>query len=611
MVDSSPGRHGLRRLLWAVLRTDSDLDAFLIDHFPDVRRRVTATMDRMAKLGLLLELAVESDIIQKLRFFDHEGFAKYESLLFSLSTHEQQLETIRTHLKELILELENIALSEKSTTAIKERIRKLEQELHAGAKLEPGAVIDNRYKLDKIVGKGIFANIWKAFDRKAQKVVAVKVLHSEWNNDQSRVERFVRGAQEMMRLSHPHVVKILSLPSRYECFHYFVMEYVPGTNFAAAIHDHQLSVHHAIDIVIQTGQALHYAHEHGCIHRDVKPHNILLDENRSARLTDFDWVLVAEATGYTRTGVGMGTPNYASPELQHDAKHVDPRSDIYALGMCLVLVLSGKKEFSRSDSRHIDDILRGLKCSEELRQIASRAVAEEPDQRFPTMDAFCKALDSARQRMDTDPTAPPPTELSQEKVPAPPPTRTLADGPTPRPIGTSPHRLIFPAICTVLFATVLVYLFSHKSVQPQHVYLNITSAPAADVVSSDSGKVLGTTPWSASYPQSSNLIKIIIRRDGFNDHPLEFVPTSTASYIVTLVPLVPVRPPELTTESPIADMAQPIFPIPTAPDAGISLPTPKPTKKRPSKPPHSPKRGFQTPDDFVAKDDDIAILKDD
>ncbi len=280
--------------------------------------------------------------------------------------------------------------------------------MHAGDLLQ-----DGRYKLWNVIGSGGFATVWRAYDRKRQQPVAIKLLHGQYAQDRSRRERFFRGAKRMASLQHSGIVKVLDEEQVDDGHYFFVMEYVDGQDLHRALRDGHVGPEQGRELVLQVGEALAYAHEQGMIHRDVKPANILLDAQGRPKLTDFDLVRAQDTTGGTRTGA-IGTFVYAAPEQLENAKNVDERADVYGLGMTLVALLHGKP-LPATVMRNLGKLIDALDCAKHLRRVLHRAVDWELDQRYESVGEFLQALKPAPPRPD-----PPPPPIQVEPVAAEP-----------------------------------------------------------------------------------------------------------------------------------------------------------------------------------------------
>jgi hypothetical protein len=202
-----------------------------------------------------------------------------------------------------------------SSKNIDGEILDLRRRLREGGTLRAGDSLGNgRYLLLEPVGRGGFAVVWKALDRLLNKIVAIKVLHSNLAGDQLRIDRFFRGARRMAEIQHKAVVRVLKNKGDDNGFLYFVMEFISGGNLREAVVSNRLPKDQVIPIVLRIGEALELAHSLKLIHRDVKPENILLDMWGVPYLTDFDLVFGPDTTGGTKTGA-LGTIVYAAPEI--------------------------------------------------------------------------------------------------------------------------------------------------------------------------------------------------------------------------------------------------------------------------------------------------------
>ncbi len=209
--------------------------------------------------------------------------------------------------------------------------------------IEQGTVIDGRYEVLSRIGTGGMADVYLARDQLLGRQVAVKLLHHRFAEDQEFVERFRREASSAAGLSHPNVVAIFDR-GEWDGTYYIAMEYLPGRSLKAVVREQgPLEPVAAIDIVIQILAAARFAHRRGVIHRDLKPHNVILDEEGRAKVTDFG-IARAGASDMTLTGSIMGTAQYLSPE-QAQGHAVSAASDIYAVGIVLYELLTGTVPF--------------------------------------------------------------------------------------------------------------------------------------------------------------------------------------------------------------------------------------------------------------------------
>src|SRR5213082_4028862 len=206
-----------------------------------------------------------------------------------------------------------------------------------------GRMIDGRYKVLSRLGAGGMADVFLAEDEQLGRKVALKLLHRRFSEDPGFVERFRREAQSAAGLQHPNVVGVYDRGG-YDGTYYIAMEYLSGRTLKQLIRDEApLDPVRAIDITVQILKAARFAHRHGVIHRDLKPHNVIVDESDHAKGTDFG-IARAGASDMTETGSIMGTAQYLSPE-QAQGHAVSAASDLYAIGIVLYEMLAGRVPF--------------------------------------------------------------------------------------------------------------------------------------------------------------------------------------------------------------------------------------------------------------------------
>src|SRR6202045_1224624 len=206
------------------------------------------------------------------------------------------------------------------------------------AELEPGTIVDGRYRLVSRLGSGGMADVYLAEDQQLGRKVALKLLHRRFAEDPGFVERFRREAQAAAGLQHPNVVSVYDRGS-YDGTYYIAMEYLPGRTLKQVIRQEApLDPLRAIDITIQILKAARFAHGRGVIHRDLKPHNVIVDDNDHVKVTDFG-IARAGASDMTETGSIMGTAQYLSPQ-QAQGHPVGATSDLYSVGIVLYEMLT-------------------------------------------------------------------------------------------------------------------------------------------------------------------------------------------------------------------------------------------------------------------------------
>src|SRR3954463_15105368 len=207
-----------------------------------------------------------------------------------------------------------------------------------------GELIADRYELEELVGKGGMSSVYRAHDRLLERKVAIKLLHEHYTADDDYVERFRREARAAAKLSHPNIVTVIDRGED-GGRQFIVFEYVDGKNLKQLIEEQgRLPVRTALELTIESGRALAFAHAGGLVHRDVKPQNILLG-NGDVKVTDFGIARSLDMkSGLTQTGAVMGTSDYIAPE-QATGRPVNELSDVSSLGVVLSELLAGQPPF--------------------------------------------------------------------------------------------------------------------------------------------------------------------------------------------------------------------------------------------------------------------------
>ncbi|MGE5575613.1 MAG: Stk1 family PASTA domain-containing Ser/Thr kinase [Syntrophothermus sp.] len=207
-----------------------------------------------------------------------------------------------------------------------------------------GTLLANRYQILEKIGEGGMALVYKARCTLLHRTVAVKILRPQYASDEEFVERFRREAQSAASLSHPNVVNIYDVGEVGDIY-YIVMEYIEGRSLKDLIRQEApLAVPTAVRIARQICEALQHAHEHNIVHRDIKPHNILLTIDGRVKVTDFGIARAASSATLTQTGFVIGSVHYFSPE-QAKGGQIGPQSDLYSLGVVMYEMLTGKVPF--------------------------------------------------------------------------------------------------------------------------------------------------------------------------------------------------------------------------------------------------------------------------
>jgi serine/threonine protein kinase len=272
-------------------------------------------------------------------------------------------------------------------------------------------VIAERYELEEVVGTGGMSTVYRAHDQLLERYVALKVLHPHYAGDEEYVERFRREARSVAQLSHPHIVTVIDRGED-DGQQFIVFEYVDGENLKQLVErTGPLPTRRAIELAIEIADALAFAHDHGLIHRDVKPQNVLLTPDGDAKVTDFGIARSFEVEhGMTQTGTVLGTSNYLSPE-QAGGKPTSPATDVYSLGVVVYELLTGDVPFPGENfvaiaMKHINDpppdlLERRPDVPLRLAAVVDRALEKDPERRFASMAEFAAELRRCLAELDT------------------------------------------------------------------------------------------------------------------------------------------------------------------------------------------------------------------
>jgi serine/threonine protein kinase len=266
-----------------------------------------------------------------------------------------------------------------------------------------GTLLSGRYRLDARIGSGGMSTVYRAFDTVLERQVAIKLMHREIAADADQLERFRREARAVAQLNHPHVVGVIDAgeapppdePSGLgepAAMPYIVFEYVEGETLKDRIRRMgRLPIPEAVAYAIEIARALQAAHDRRIVHRDVKPQNVLIDEEGTAKVTDFGIARSLTEEGLTADGRVLGTTDYVSPEqaLGHD---VGPQSDLYSLGIVLFEMLTGDVPFQGENQvavamKHVredlpDVQMRRPEVSSALAAVVDTATAKDLEQRY-------------------------------------------------------------------------------------------------------------------------------------------------------------------------------------------------------------------------------------
>jgi serine/threonine-protein kinase len=267
-----------------------------------------------------------------------------------------------------------------------------------------GTVLSGRYRLEAKLGSGGMSTVYLARDETLDRPVAVKVMHREMSEQEDQLQRFRQEARAVAKLSHPNVVAVIDAGED-GGYPYIVFEYVKGETLKQRIaRVGALDTQDAIAYAIEVARGLSVAHARNMVHRDIKPQNVLIDEEGRAKLTDFGISRQLEQDGVTATGRVLGTTDYVAPE-QAMGHSVDPRSDVYSLGVVLYEMLVGQVPFHADSQvgvamKHVNEELpdvqrRRPEVSAAVALVVERATAKSPAERYQSIAEMIDDLETA------------------------------------------------------------------------------------------------------------------------------------------------------------------------------------------------------------------------
>jgi serine/threonine protein kinase len=430
-----------------------------------------------------------------------------------------------------------------------------------------GQVI-GKYRIEAFLGGGGQAKVYKAYHPALDTYVAIKVLPPYFAAEEGFVERFKQEARVIARLRHPNIVTVYDFGEE-QGLTYIVMDYVVGGTLASRL-GRPLPLDTTLHIVEQIGRALDYAHSRGVIHRDIKPSNILMAREDWVLLSDFGIARVMEATvRLTRTGVGVGTPEYMSPE-QGQGLPVDGRSDLYSLGILLYEMLTGYVPFKAETPfgtvlKHVTDPLpppriHNPNIPEAIEAVIVKALAKQPEERYPSVGEMLQALHEARLEGET--VMPRPLMPTETIVPVQrPPTPVPAAPPVARPRLALPFNPALLLLSVVALVLIVGGIMLTRGPRPAPEATPTVGELA--VIVSTSTPAPTPTPLPTRTPTKAPTAT-----------PIPAVPTATP---VALVATATPGPTDTPTPVPPTATATSVTPTPTPRPQPTPTPAPKPT----------------------------------
>ncbi|HEY0602528.1 MAG TPA: serine/threonine-protein kinase [Herpetosiphonaceae bacterium] len=468
------------------------------------------------------------------------------------------------------------------------------------------------YRIEALIGRGGMAAVYRAFDTRLQRHVALKMLYPQYLADTDIVERFRREAITAAQLDHPHIAPIYDVGED-DGLVYLAMKLLPGPSLADVLQREQhLPPERVATLIQQIASALDEAHQHGIIHRDIKPGNVLLDSRGNAILTDFGIAKSLDAPSLTESSVIVGTPDYIAPEqinprLAPGGK-IDHRADLYSLGAMIYRMLTGRRPFDGPSQTvllaHLQDpptppseVLPSLPPGVDA--VIARAMAKHPEERYSTATELAHALsDSLGDNTEVGVVFPPaairrdphtrpttqalkaPAAIAPGAAKAPPPAETTPDQPAP---ARRRSRLL-----PLTIALALMLLLGAGAILAQQMVGQASGSPAAlpdttEIAEAASATATATkTATPTTSPTMSPTPSATATSEPTATTTITTAPATATTQIVVVNPQPqPTTAPRQATPRPAPTNApQPTpkpQPQPTAKPAPTNPPAPQPT----------------------------------
>jgi serine/threonine protein kinase len=435
--------------------------------------------------------------------------------------------------------------------------------------IEVGQTVGNYRVLAKI-GEGGMGDVYVAEHPVIGRKAALKVIHPQHARNADVVARFVNEASAISRIGHEHIVEVTDFGRTPAGDFYFIMEYLEGVALSDLIAaEAPFTPERALGIAAQIADALSASHAHGVIHRDLKPENVFLvprgDDQAFVKVLDFGLAKLVHDDGAapheTRAGIVMGTPYYMSPEQCEGASELDARADIYALGVVLFEMLTGKLPFGGHTPGEVlvkqmtmrAPAARSVipELPEELDAILHCALAKDPGQRFPSMAAFRDALLAPGGQV---PQVSIHEDVSERMRAARPMSRAEIGRPPPRRRRTRGMALVGMAALTSLSVSTVGTLWwingrtapaSAVERPPSTIALSFSSDPSGATVRAPDGTLLGSTPLSIRVARTEAAVEYVFAKPGFEDKTMSLIPNVPSSLFAAMQSVAPATDPPL------------------------------------------------------------------
>lgn len=387
-IKGNLSRAEIRKVLSRAL-TAAELDSFCCVSFPDVFRNFSSGMEVIERQTHLIESREPSEILKNL----------YEYVPDKV---EDALEELRYFASDQFAFLsDKIQRLSNEKDALEQKILSLKLQRRRGDQLLARETLSaDRFLLIDLLAVGPISSTWRAFDQSREIDVAIRILQPRFSKDKARIRQFFQNQWCQADIKHPHVARIVQEPIEEAGIYYSVIEFANQGDLERGMNNNWISKKLGLKLLEQVSKAMDFCHKQNIFHLDIKPTNILVNENETGLISDFDFYRVKANTisGYDPDI----THRFSAPELQRDDGQASPRSDVYSLCMVILFVLYGKHFFENMEDG-VENFFAKLLLKDEHRKILYSARARDPRQRPDTLTDLIRELSGNFANFDVEP----------------------------------------------------------------------------------------------------------------------------------------------------------------------------------------------------------------
>lgn len=372
------------RLLGAVLLSTTDLDHFLVIHYPEIYSKISAGMQRGQREILLLEQIEPDDILTKLEKYDLARV--HQNLSLILNRPNLRIAELSHRLDQLY----------SSRSSLDREILSIKHQIRAGAQLVRGETLsEGRYRLRQTIGSGALATVWLARDQQSEKDVAVRVLKTEYSHDMARVRHFKDTAYRMTEFRHKSIIRIIQEPTVEDGLIYFTEEFIENGDLERVLNTSLIDKEQCIKKLSDVCDALVLVHKNEAAHGDIKPSNILFGRDCQVTLTDFEFTTFPR-TSFSDATIGVH-PLFSAPEVFKGMKIMSPLTDIYSMAAVVLFVIIGQDRFQELEG-NLEVCIQESDFSDSLKNYLELSIDPKPSRRPSSIADLGTLLTAYRKR---------------------------------------------------------------------------------------------------------------------------------------------------------------------------------------------------------------------